>query len=136
MNKNADFTGSMKTNPFHYQKFDLREIRLSRGGQTLIMMNTESNVRPYFNTIKSLNFDQDGPGISLVDYNNHYILVFDLTSTQQADTEVYYPEVVGGGIRIELYFATALTDPVELIILGEKLSTIFINKDGRVVKDG
>jgi hypothetical protein len=92
--------------------------------------------RTYFNTIKSLNIEQDGPGILLADYDNHYILVFDLTSTQQADTEVYYPEVVGAGIRIELFFGTALTAPVELIILGEKQSTIFIHNDGRVLKDG
>lgn len=136
MNTNAKFTGSLGTNPFHYQKFGLREVRISRGGLPLVAMNVENNVRPYYNTIKSISFDQDGPGIPLKDYNNHYILVFDLTSTQQADTEVYYPEVIGAGIRLELFFRTALTSPVELIVLGEKLTTIFIEKDGKVTKDG
>ncbi len=136
MNLNADFTGAMRTNPFNYRKFDLREIRISRGGQPLVMMNLENNVRPYFNTMKSLNFDQDGPGIPLIDFDNHYILVFDLTSTQQADTEIYYPEVIGSGIRIELYFSKAVAAPIELIVLGEKLSTVFIHGDGRVIKDG
>ena len=56
--------------------------------------------------------------------------MFDLTSVQQADTEVYYPEVIGASIRIELYFGTQLANPVELVVLGEKLSTIFIDKDG------
>lgn len=136
MNKNADFTGSIKTNPFHYQKFGLRDLRIVRGGQTIISMNTTDDVVPYFHTIKSLNFDQDGPGIDLNDFPNHYILVFDLTSTLQADTDVYYPEVVGAAIRLELFFDTTLTDTVELIVLGEKLSTVFIHQDGRVIKDG
>ena len=100
------------------------------------MCNTQQNVRPYYHTLTSLNFLQDGPGIPLSDYDNHFIMVFDLTATQQSDTEIYYPEVVGAGIRLELFFEKALTDTVEIILLGEKLSTVFIQNDGKVIKDG
>ena len=136
MNTNAHFTGSINSNPFNYQKFNLREIKLFRNGQPLIACNTESNVRPYYQTLSSLNFEQDGPGIPLSDYSNHFIMVFDLTATQQCDTEIYHPEVVGGGIRVELLFKEALPETVEVILLGETLSTIFVHHDGRVVKDG
>jgi hypothetical protein len=136
MNKNADFSGTMATNPYNYQKFGLREVRISRGGQPFTSMNTENNVRAYFNTLKSLHFEQDGPAISLADYDHHYILVFDMTSTQQSETEIYYPELIGAGIRIELYFTNNLTDPVEFMVLGERLTSVQIYKDGRVLKDG
>ena len=86
--------------------------------------------------MKSLNFSDDGPGITLNEYNEQFILVIDLTSISQADTEIYYPELVGAGIRVQLYFTNPLVRTTEVILLGEKLSTIFINKDGKVLKDG
>ena len=135
MNRNAHFTGTLETNPFNYQKFDLKEIKISRGGQTIVSLNTESDVVPYCNTFNSLNFDQDGPGIPLSQYPNHYILAFDLTSTLQADTEVYYPEIVGAGLRVELYFNKPVEHTLEAIFLAEKLSTVFIHNDGRVLKE-
>ena len=136
MNTNADFTGSLATNPFNYQKFGLREIKIFRNGQPLIVCNTQQNVRPYYHTLTSLNFQQDGPGIPLRDYGHHFIMVFDLTATQQSDTEIYYPEVVGAGIRLELFFDKALANTLEIILLGEKLSTVYIHNDGKVIKDG
>ena len=136
MNTNANFTGTLEHNPFHYRKFGLREIKIFRNGQPLIVCNTVQNVRPYYHTLTSLNFQQDGPGIPLSEYGDHFIMVFDLTATQQSDTEIYYPEVVGAGIRLELFFDAALTETVEVILLGEKLSTVFIYNDGKVIKDG
>ena len=119
MNTNADFTGSLASNPYHYQKFDLREIKIYRNGQPLIICNTEQNVRPFHQTLTSLNFLQDGPGISLSEFEDHFYLVFDLTIVGQPDTEIYYPEVVGAGIRVELFFKQALSSTVEVIILGK-----------------
>ena len=136
MNANADFTGSLGTNHFHFRKYGLKELRIICGGLPILSLNTKDDVVPYFHTLKSLNFEQDGPGISLAQFRNHYILVFDLTSTLQADADLYYPEIVGGAIRIELNFDTGLGHAVELIVLGEKLSTIYIHNDGRVIKDG
>lgn len=136
MNRNADFTGTWTTNPFHYRKFGLREIRLTRAGHNLLTLNTEANVRPYRQTLQSLNFEQDGPGVSLTEYEDHFWVVIDTTSVLEANTEIYYPEIVGAGIRLELYFSAALTNTLELILLGEQLSTIYIHNDGRVSKDG
>jgi hypothetical protein len=135
MNTNADFTGALTTNPFHYQKFGLREVKIIRNGIPLVSLNTQNDVYAYRTTLKSLNFTHDGPNIFLEDYPNHYILVFDLTSTAESTMDVIYPEL-GGAIRIELYFDTGLTDATELLLLGERLSTIYIDKDNKVVKDG
>jgi hypothetical protein len=136
MNTNEAFSGTLETNPFHYQNFGLREIRISRGGQPLFYTNTTNDVRTYFNTLSSLDFDQDGPSILMSEYPNHYYLVFDMTSTQEANKEVLYPECIGSGIRIELYFKEKLTQSIELLVLGERFSTVLLHKDGRVMKDG
>ncbi len=86
--------------------------------------------------MKALKFDEDGPNIKLSDFENHYILVFDLTSTQEAQIQMYYPDVVAGSLRLELNILAPITNTLELILLGERLSTVYINKDGRVVKNG
>ena len=36
MNTNSAFTGSYTENPFWYQQFDLRQIRILRGGQAIV----------------------------------------------------------------------------------------------------
>lgn len=136
MNTNTAFAGSLDTNPYFYKKFGLREVKIFRGGIPIVTQKTSSNVFPYFNTIKSLNFSSDGPNIPLSDYENHFIMVFDLTSTQEASTEIYYPELVGSNIRIELYFDKATEESVEVLFLGEKLTTILIDNQGKVLKDG
>ena len=136
MNTNTAFTGSRDSNPFHYQKFGLREIKIVRGNQVVVHIDTSNNIRTYVTTMKALKFEEDGPGIPLDDYTNHYVLVFDLTSTQESNVQMFYPDVVGAGLRVELYFSEMLRNTVEVIVLGERLSTVFIDKNGSVVKNG
>ena len=38
MNTNSAFTGSFTENPFWYQQFDLRQIRILRGGNQLLIL--------------------------------------------------------------------------------------------------
>ena len=73
-------------NPFHFQKFDLEQIYVYRSGipVTDSPISTTDNKRLYFNTISDLAYIDNGHGISLSDYPNHFIMVFDLTSTHQA----------------------------------------------------
>ena len=40
MNTNCAFTGSFTENPFWYQQFDLRQIRILRGGQPIVDFDT------------------------------------------------------------------------------------------------
>ena len=62
--------------------------------------------------------------------------MFDLTSTQEANVQLYYPDVVAASLRLELFFQAALTETIEVIVLGERLSTIYLDKSGTVVKNG
>ena len=49
---------------------------------------------------------------------------------------MFYPDVVGAGLRLELYFSRNLINTVEVIVLGERLSTVFIDKNGAIAKNG
>ena len=45
MNTNSAFTGSYTENPFWFQQFDLRQIRMLRGGQPLVNFDAADNCR-------------------------------------------------------------------------------------------
>ena len=136
MNLNNEFSGTHNMNPFHFRKFGLRLVKIVRGNQTIVNLRTENHVRAYAETMKALKFDDDGPNIQYKDFENHFHLFFDLTSTQEANVEMHFPDVVGAGVRLELYFANNLTNTVELFVSGERISSIAIDKEGSVTKNG
>ena len=136
MNTNTAFTGSKDSNPYHYQKFNLREIKIVRGNQVVVNIDTSDDIRAYVTTMRALKFEEDGPNIPFDNYMDHYVLVFDLTSTQESNVQMYYPDIVGAGLRLEMYFAENLRHTIEVIVLGERLSTVYIDKNGAVVKNG
>lgn len=137
MNTNAAFLGSKTVNPFHYQKFNLDNITVYRNGYPVAgtPLLTENDKKLYLNSLEALAFQHHGHGVPYEDYMNHYILVFDLTSTQQASHDYLYPELTNCSISISLRFANELTDSVELFFLGEKSSTIYIDSSRRVSKN-
>ena len=59
MNTNSAFTGSITENPFWYQQFDLRQIRILRGGQPIVDFDTADNCRLYVSTMRAKNFQDD-----------------------------------------------------------------------------
>ena len=61
MNTNSAFTGSYTENPFWYQQFQLRQIRLLRGSQSTVDFDAANNCRLYVTTMKALNFQDDIP---------------------------------------------------------------------------
>ena len=56
MNTNSAFIGHFQKNPFHYQKFGLREIRIVRGGRAIVSVDTTNDCRAYLTTTKARNF--------------------------------------------------------------------------------
>ena len=48
----------------------------------------------------ALAFHENGHGISFEEYANHYLLVFDLTSTHQASHDYLHPELTSASISI------------------------------------
>ena len=112
MNENSAFTGNKQENLFHYQKFGLREVRIVRGNQTIVEMNCVNDYRPYITTMEALKFKEDGPNVKIENYPDHYLLFFDLTSMQESNEELYYPDIIAAGLRLELYFSENLKETV------------------------
>ena len=135
MNTNSAFTGSLTGNPFWYQPFDLRQFRILRGGQPIVDFDTADNCRLYVTTMKAMNFQDDIPSIPIDDFKDHYVLVFDLTSMQDATENCHYPELVGEPLRLELNFTNPLENVTELIVLGERMWSVAVEKFGVVGKN-
>ena len=135
MNTNSAFTGSFIENPYWYQQFDLRQIRILRGGQPIVDFDTADNCRPYVTTMKAMNFQDDIPSIPIDDFKDHYVLVFDLTSMQDATENCQYLEFVGEPLRLELTFINLLENVTELVVLGERMSSVAVEKFGVVGKN-
>ena len=135
MNTNSAFTGSFTENLFWYQQFDLRQIRILRGGQPIVDFDTGDNCCLYVITMKAMNFQDDIPSIPIEDFRDHYVLVFDLSSMQDATENCHYPELVGEPLRLELNFTNPLENVTELIVLGERMSSVAVDKFGVVGKN-
>ena len=135
MNRNSAFTGSYIENQFWYQQFELRQTRILRGGQPIVDFDAADNCRLYVTTMKATNFQDDIPSFPFDNFKDHYVLVFDLTSMQDATENCYYPELVKEPLRRELNFTFPLEHVTELIVLGERMSSVSVDKFGVVGKN-
>ena len=102
------FTGSYTENPFWYQQFDLRKTRILKGGQPIVDFDAADDCRLYITTMQAMNFQNDIPSIPFDNFKDHYVLVFNLTSMQDATANCHYPGLVGEPLRpaAKLYFSS------------------------------
>ena len=135
MNTKSTFIGSFTKNPFGYQQFDLGLIRILRGRRPIVDFDTADNCRLYVTTMKTMNFQDDIPSVPIDDFKDHYMLVFDLTSMQDATENCHYPELVGESLSLELNFTTPLENVNELIVLRERMSSVAVDRFGVVEKN-
>ena len=126
MNTNSAFTGLHTENPFWYQQFDLRQRRKLRGGQPNAADKSRLNVR----TSKAMNFQDDFPSIPIDNFKDHYLLVFDLTSMQDATKDCHYPKEVAEPLGLQLNFTYPLEHVTEVIVLWEPMSSVAVDKFG------
>lgn len=141
MVKNSLFRSTpMNESPFSYEKFNLQRVEIQRGNGVPLAgtpLDTTNNVRLYYNTITALGFNKSGNGIQLEDYeDNHFFLVFDLTSTEEASRNLtLFPELTGSSLTLKLYFEKALDDAIELFLIGERFSQVFIDSSRNISKN-
>ena len=95
MNTNSAFTGHFRESPFNCRKFGLWELRNVRVGRVVVSIDTTNNCRAYVTTMKAMNFNEEIPALPNDLFTDHYVLVFDLTSIQDAGENVHYPELSG-----------------------------------------
>ena len=135
MNTNSALTGSFTENPFWFQQFHLRQNRLLRGGKPNVDFDTADSCRLYVTTMKAMNFQDHIRSTPIDDSKDHYVLVFDLPSMQDATENCHYPELVGEPLRLELNFTNPLENVTELFVLGERMSSVAVDKFGVVGKN-
>ena len=135
MNTNSAFTGHFQENPFHYQKFGLRELRIVRGGRAIVSVDTTNDYRAYVTTMEAMNFNDENPALPNKLFQNHHVLVFDLTSLQDARENIHYPELSGESIRLEMFSDRPIRNVTEKIVLGERMLTVKIDQLGTVAKN-
>ena len=135
MNTNSAFTGHFQENPFHYQKFGLRELRNVRGGRAIVSLDTTNDCRAYVATMKAMNFNEEIPALTHHQFQNDYIIVFDLTSLQDAGKNLRYPELSCESIQLEMFFDRSLRNVTEIKVLRERMSTVKIDQFGTVAKN-
>ena len=85
--------------------------------------------------MKAMNFQDDIPSIPIDDFKDHYVLLFDLTSMQNATENFHYLDPVGEPLTLELIFTKPLENVTELIVLGERMSSVAVDKFGVVGKN-
>ena len=101
----------------------------------MVDFDTADNCRLYVTTMKAMNFQDVIPSIPIDDFKDHFVLVFDLTSMQDATENCHYPELVGEPLRLELNFINILENVTELFVLGERMSWVALDKFGVVGKN-
>ena len=132
MNTNSAFTGSYTENPFWYQQFEVRQIRILRGGQPSVDFNAADNCRLHVTTMKAMNFQDDIPSVPIENFKDHYVLVFDMTSMQDSTENCHYPEVVGEPLRLELNITFSIELATQLFVQRERISLVAVDKFGVV----
>ena len=85
--------------------------------------------------MKAMNFQGDIPSIPIDNSRDHYVLVFDFTSMRDSTENCHYPDLVGETLRLELNFTFPLEHVTELTVLGERMSSVAVDKFGVVGKN-
>ena len=74
--------------------------------------------------MKAMNFNEEIPALPNNLFQNQNVLVFDLTSLQDAGENIHYLEPSGESIQLEIFSDHQLTSVTELIVLGEKIDQL------------
>ena len=79
MNRNSAFIRFYTENLIRFQQLDLRQIRLLKGGQTIVDFHAVDICRLYVTTTKAMNFKDDIPFFPIESFRDHFVLLFALT---------------------------------------------------------
>jgi hypothetical protein len=132
------FTGTYKTNPFNFQRFDLHELTFTYGGQQIphkgIQISQEEFSEAYLTlcTGSGKLFKDKGIGISFGAFPSFFCMVVDFT-TDLSCTDHHEFEKKIGSLRAELKFSQALPQTVDLVCIGEFDATIKIDRQRNII---
>jgi len=138
----TDYHGDIKTSPFNFKPFDIREIHLECFGRQYpnvlydLNFGNDAFARPYYDMNHALGnaFTNKSNGITMDDYKNgKCFFVFDLTSGMDQNGGI---EIIRqGSTSLHALFRTALTHGVTMVIYAEYDSMLMIGKNRTVTTD-
>ena len=138
MVRNRFFPGTTTAStPFRYEKFDLQKVKLLRGNGLPVAgtpLDTSNDTRLFYSTITALGFERGGNGNTLEDYLFYLVFLPNVNERSQQNLTLF-PELTGAGITLELSFSKALPEAVELFLIGERFSQIFIDNSRNISKN-
>ena len=98
----------------------------------LLDFDAADNCCLYVTTTEAMNFQGVFLSNPINNFIDHNVLVFDLTSMQDAVESFPYRELLGGPLRLGLNFNFPLKQVTELVVLGERISAVATEKIGAV----
>ena len=140
---NNIMNGTQKTNPFDFQHFDLSKLDVSVDGRAIQNKPFQPNfttgecVRSYASLFQSTGSlgQNHSMGITLDQYKQGYTLWgFDLTADQGSEGNHLHP-IKTGNLRLELQFAQALDEVINVIVFAEFDNQLEINGLREVITD-
>ena len=81
----------------------MRELRIIRGRRAIVSLDTISSCRLCVTTMKTMQFNKEFLALPMEDFRSHTILVFDLTSLQNAAEQLHYPKLSEESLRLETF---------------------------------
>ena len=139
---NDAYTGSTETNPFNFRHFGVNNITLTVDGRQLPCKPLEPNwnsneyIQSYMTLFSGTGqqFKDDGNHISREEYKSGYTLwAYDLTP--DLDEAGHAQLIRQGTVSLNLKFAGALTNSVNVVVYGEFENIIEIDKHRQVIVD-
>ena len=106
-----------------------------RGGEPIIDFDADDKCCLYNTTMETMRFQDDILSIPHDNFKHHHVLLFELTSMQDATKHCHYTELIGEPLRLQLNFTFPLEHVTELIVLGERMSSVAVEKFGVVWKN-
>jgi len=136
MAKNADFIGTMDTNPFKFQHYDISDFSLFVNGKqypndglSLGMDNEKTSVMGYRKFFEGSGIHHSNAGHRITHdmfVNGYFMLLFDLTHNQDT-SEAHTSHHEQGNIRVELKFAKPLPEAITCLLYLEFDNSVLIN---------
>ena len=143
MVENEAFNGAIGKNPFNFKHCSINFVSLYRDGEQIssnpLQLNYRQNryIRSFLSlfTDSGLYYNDSGNEISRDSYPaGHSLYAIDLT-LDMSDSCFHFQLVKTGNTRLELHFATPLTETMNVIIHAEFDNLLQIDRDRNVLAD-
>jgi hypothetical protein len=144
MVKNKDFLGSVESNPYNFRHYKLSNFAMYVNGKQLPSEGLSTNFGHAKTAVMGYRTIFKGSGIHHSDASNqitldmfvngYFMLLFDLTPDQAA-SEGHMSHASNGHIRLDLKFAEALPEALNILLYLEYESSVRVNPDRTVAID-